>query len=164
MDVIERLNGAVKASGKARKTIAFDAGMSPSKFSRLLRGKINARVADVEAVLAAMGLTMQSLYPDEAVVDIRLALRTVTEYVDKHESATRGVRQKRPPSRNVRPFPVAATPNVVLFDEAKRGRRQIPPELWEAGARHAATVVGDSMIDAGINDGDIVYFRRPSSK
>ena len=36
----------------------------------------------------------------------------------------------------------------------------IPNELWNRGARHAARAVGDSMIDAGIEDGDIVFFRR----
>ncbi len=164
MDLIDRLKAAVKASGKLQKQIAHDAGLDATKLSRLLRGQIKANIEDVEAVLAALGRTMQSLYAGEAEVDVRLALKTLTDYVDKHEVATRVIPKKRAPSRLARTFPVAATPNVTLFDERKRRRVEIPPSLWKAGARYAASVVGDSMIDAGINDGDIVYFRQPAAK
>jgi SOS-response transcriptional repressor LexA len=37
---------------------------------------------------------------------------------------------------------------------------EIPSDLWNRGARHAAQAVGDSMVDAGIANGDIVFFRR----
>jgi SOS-response transcriptional repressor LexA len=163
MDVIDRLNAAVKASGKARKTIAHDAGMSASKLTRLLRRQIHARIDDVEAILGALQLTMQSLYAGEANVDVdvRLALKTLTEYVDRHEPRAT---PKRAPSRVVRPFPVAATPNVVLFDARTNSRTRIPDDLWERGARHAARVTGDSMIDAGIDDGDVVYFKPSTTK
>jgi hypothetical protein len=162
MDVIDRLNAAVKASRTPRKKIAHDAGMSASKLSRLLRRQIHARVDDVEAILGALRLTMESLYGGAAEVDVRQALRTLTDYVERHEP--RVVKPKRAASRVVRPFPVAATPNVVLFDGRSKGRIRIPDDVWERGARHAARVVGDSMIDVGIDDGDVVYFRPSSTK
>jgi DNA polymerase V len=37
---------------------------------------------------------------------------------------------------------------------------EIPSDLWNRGARHAARAVGDSMVDAGIRNGDVVFFRR----
>ncbi|HEV7764792.1 MAG TPA: S24 family peptidase [Thermoanaerobaculia bacterium] len=37
---------------------------------------------------------------------------------------------------------------------------EIPSDLWNRGARHAARAVGDSMVDAGIGNGDVVFFRR----
>ncbi len=161
MDVIDRLNAAVKASGKRRKTIAHDAGMSASKLSRLLRRQIHARIDDVEAVLGALELTMESLYGGAGEVDVRQALRALTDYVERHEP--RAVKPKRAASRVVRTFQVAATPNVVLFD-ARTKRIRIPDDLWERGARHAAKVVGDSMIDAGIDDGAVVYFQPSTTK
>lgn len=163
-DVIHRLNAAVRASGKPRKTIAYDAGLSASKLSRLLAGELHARIADVEAVLAAIGLTMQSLYPGEAKADVRQALRTLAEYVDAHEAPARARPARRPPSRTARPFPVLATPNVVLFDNAKGTGVRIPGEAWRHGARHVARVAGDSMTGAGIEDGDLVFFKRARSK
>jgi transcriptional regulator with XRE-family HTH domain len=158
MDVIDRLNAAVKASGKARKQIALDAGMSTSKLSRLLRREIHARIVDVEAILGALNLTMESLYGGgiNVDVDVRLALKTLADYVDRHEPRAT---PKRRASRMVRPFPVAATPNVVLFDASAKARIDIPEELWRKGARYGARVVGDSMIDTGIDDGDVVFFR-----
>ena len=162
MDVIDRLNAAVKASGKSRKEIARDASMSTSKLTRLLRRQSHARVDDVEAILKALGQTLASLYAGDSVVDVRLALRTLTDYVDRHEP--RAVKPKRAPSRVVRPFPVAATPNVVLFDARSGKRTRIPDDLWDLGARHAAKVIGDSMIDVGIDDGDVVYFRPSPAK
>lgn len=164
MDVIDRLNAVVEASGKAQKTIAHDAGLSASTLSRLLGRQMRPRVDDVEAVLRALGLTMQALYAEETKVDVRVALRTLTEYVEAYERPARSSKPKRAAQRLVRPFPVAATPNVVLFDESKRGRRRIPDELWAKGARHAAQVIGDSMTGAGIEDGDVVFFRRPASQ
>ena len=59
MDVIDRLNDAVKASQKSQKTIAHEAGMSASVLSRLLRRQKRASVDDVEAVLRALELTRQ---------------------------------------------------------------------------------------------------------
>jgi len=162
MDVIDRLNAAVKASPKPQKTIAHDAGMSASKLTRLLRRQTHARLEDIEAVLRALDLTMPLLYANDMEVDVRVALRALTDYVDKHEPPA--VKPKRPSTRVVRPFEVAATPNVVLFDPRKKGRIRVPDDLWELGARHAARVVGDSMIDAGIAHGDIVYFRRSTTK
>ncbi|HEX6094879.1 MAG TPA: XRE family transcriptional regulator [Thermoanaerobaculia bacterium] len=163
MDVIDRLNAAVKASGKARKQIALDAGMSTSKLSRLLRREIRARIDDVEAILGALNLTMESLYGGgiNVDVDIRLALKTLADYVDRHEPRAS---PKGRASRVVRPFPVAATPNVVLFDAREKARIHVPEELWQRGARYGARVIGDSMIDAGIDDGDIVFFRPMKTK
>jgi len=151
MDVIERLHAAVKASGVPKKKIAHLADMSPSRLSRLLNGRLKRpSVPDVEAVLAAIGKRMEDLYAGPPTIDVRQALRALTEFVDRHES-------ERPAAPRVRAKPLVPTPNAVLF-EGELSRRKVPAELWARGARGAAQAVGDSMIDAGIRDGDIVYF------
>jgi SOS-response transcriptional repressor LexA len=169
MDVIERLHAAVKASGVPKKKIAHLAGMSASRLSRLLNGRLKRpSLPDVEAVLAAIGKRMEDLYAGTPAPDVRQALRTLTEFVDQHQDvrpspAAQRVRNKRQPSRTVTAYPAAATPNIVLFD-GDVSRKSVPPELWERGARAAARVIGDSMIDAGIRDGDVVYFARAASR
>lgn len=159
MDVIDRLHAAVRDSKIPKKKIAHDAGMSASKLSRLLNHQLkNPSIHDIEAVLAAMGRTMQSLYAGTSDGDVREALRTLTEYVDRHEARS-PVKPKPPTARSARPFPVAADPNVVLLDERKYPRQRIPRELWARGAQYAAKAVGDSMTGIGIENGDTVFFR-----
>jgi len=163
MDLIERLHAAVKASGIPKKQIAHRAGMSASRLSRLLNGRLKRpSVPDVEAILAAIGKRMEDLYAEKPAMDVRQALRALTEFVDQHQDArqpppAQRVHTKRPPSRTVTAYPIAATPNIVLFD-GTLARKSVPRELWARGARAAARVIGDSMIDAGIRDGDTVYY------
>ena len=168
MDVIQRLHAAVKASGMPKKKIAHLAGMSASRLSRLLNGRLKRpSLPDVEAVLAAIGKRMEDLYAGTSAPDVRQALRTLTEFVDQHQELRPPpaslVRNKRQSSRTVTAYPVAATPNIVVFDR-DLARKSVPPELWARGARAAARVIGDSMIDAGIHDGDVVYFARAASR
>jgi SOS-response transcriptional repressor LexA len=168
MDLIDRLREAVDASGINRKTIARRANMSASKLSRLLRHQTQASIYDVETILEIIGRTMPSLFAADREIDVRDALRALTEYVDHNEAVRRSTLRhaapKRPRSRTARPFLAAATPNAVLIDDGRPlPRKRIPDELWNRMARYAARVVGDSMIDAGIQDGDTVYFREHSS-
>lgn len=169
MDVMERLHAAVKASGIPKKKVAHLAGMTPSRLSRLLNGRLKRpSVPDVEAVLSAIGKRMEDLYAGAATVDVRQALRALTEFVDLHEShrppaPAQRTPSKRRASRTVNAYPAAATPNAVLFDH-QAVRKTVPRELWARGARGAARAVGDSMADAGIADGDIVYFAPAPSR
>lgn len=52
----------------------------------------------------------------------------------------------------------AGTPIEALEDHATR--IEVPPHLVAEGEHYALEVVGDSMVDAGIQDGDIVLIKR----
>lgn len=52
----------------------------------------------------------------------------------------------------------AGTPIEALEDHATR--IDVPPHLVKEGEHYALEVVGDSMVDAGIQDGDIVLIKR----
>ncbi|HYU27362.1 MAG TPA: S24 family peptidase [Thermoanaerobaculia bacterium] len=175
MDVIERLHLAVKASGLPKKLVAHRAGMSASRLSRLLNGRLKRpSLPDIEAVLRAIDKRMDDLYRDKETVGVRQALRALTQFVDLHDAvpapapgsfaATPLPRPKVQRSRTVRAYPVAATPNAEIFDSGEYPRKKIPPALWARGARHAARAVGDSMIDAGIRSGDVVFFAPATSR
>jgi SOS-response transcriptional repressor LexA len=167
MDVIPRLHAAVKASGLSKKEVAGRAKMTPFRLSRLLNGRSKrADLHAIEAVLAAIGKSMEDLYTGEPSHDVRHALRVLTEYVDTRESppvaalalSAPAIRQKKRISRIVSTFDVAANPNAILLDSAETTRKKVPPELWNRHARRGVRVVGDSMIDAGIHEGDVVFF------
>ena len=169
MDVIPRVHAAVKASGLSKKEVASHAKMTVYQLSRLLNGRLKRpSLPAIEAVLAAIGKGMEDLYAGAQSNDVRHALRVVTEYVDRHESPgppvsaptvnVSRVRPKKKRSRTVATYDVAANPNAILLDSGHTTRRKIPTDLWNRGARGGVRVVGDSMIDAGIRDGDVVFF------
>jgi SOS-response transcriptional repressor LexA len=169
VDVLPRLHAAVKASGLSKKEVAEGAKMTTFRLSRLLNGRLKrVDLLAIEAVLAAIGKRMEDLYAGEPSHDVRHALRVLTEYVDGHESprpvvaATAAkaspVRAKKKRSRTVATFDVAANPNAILLDSGATTRKKIPPDLWNRGARRGVRVVGDSMIDADIHEGDVVFY------
>jgi SOS-response transcriptional repressor LexA len=175
MDFLQRLHAAVMDSGLSKKEVAGRADMSAYKLSRLLNDRLKRpNLRDIEKVLAAIGKRIEDLYAGEPSIDVRQALRALTEYVDRHESArstppaavvgTLPARPKKRRSRTVVAYSLVANPNVVWLDSGKAGRAKIPPELWERGARRAARVSGDSMVDAGIRDGDLVFFAPAPSR
>jgi SOS-response transcriptional repressor LexA len=171
MDVIDRLHAAVNASPLSKKQIAHLAGMTPWELSRLLHHKLESpSIHDIEAVASAIGISMASLYVEEAelaaeTAQARDALQVLSRYLDQRDASPARVtsRPKRKSSRTARPFPVAATPNVEMFAGEESRRREIPPELWSRGARFVARAIGDSMTGAGIESGDLVFFRPPVS-
>ena len=171
MDVIDRLHAAVNASGLSKKQVAHLAGMTIWELSRLLNHRLDSpSIHDIEAVAAAIGLPMAALYSDDADLAAetalaREALQVIAGYLDRRDGTPKRApaRAKRKSSRTARPFPVAATPNVELFEGEESRRREIPPELWSRGARHVARAIGDSMTGAGIESGDLVFFRPPVS-
>jgi len=169
MDVIERLHAAVKASGLSKKEVANRANMTTYQLSRLLNGRLKRpSLHAIEAVLRAIGKRMEDLYAGTASNDIRHALRVVTEFVDTHETRppstpeaaadVRPIRPKKRKSRTVTAYDAAANPNAILMDLRETRRKRIPDDLWNRGARRGVRVVGDSMTDAGIHDGDVVFF------
>jgi len=162
MDVIERLHAAVTASGLSKKKVAHIAGISPSRLSRLLNGRLTRpSIADIEAVLAAIGMRMEDLFAVRSSVDVRQALRVLIEYVDRHEMTTMPVAE----APRVRPrMAVAASPNAILLHPDEPIRKKIPPALWARGARGVVRAVGDSMAGAGIRDGDLVFFAPAASR
>jgi repressor LexA len=52
----------------------------------------------------------------------------------------------------------AGTPITAFKDNSTQ--IEVPPHMLQSGDHYALEVVGDSMIDAGINDGDIVVIQR----
>jgi transcriptional regulator with XRE-family HTH domain len=176
MDVIDRLLTAAVAKGLSEKEIAQAAGLSYSQVNRVLHRKTKAlNLRHVEAVAEVVGVSMAALYAEDDAAakqqagEAREALQTISAFIDRHDPV--GLQRRaaaaipnRRPSYRARPFPVAATPNVELYAGDKLPPVDVPPELAKRGARFAARAIGDSMIGAGIESGDFVFFRTANSE
>lgn len=176
MDVIEGLVAAAVAKGLSKKEIAQAAGLSYSQVDRLLNRKTKALdLRHVEALAEVLGVSMAALYAGEdagakqLADEARAALQTLSGFIDRHDPARFHRRAaapapKRSTSYRARPFPVSATPNVELYEGDKLPPVDVPPELAMRGARFAARARGESMIGAGIENDDFVFFRSANSE
>jgi transcriptional regulator with XRE-family HTH domain len=180
MDVIGRLIVAVKTSGMKRLRVAADAGMTPTKLSKILNRKQVPTVPEFIAIARAIDLDPARLFTDsELVVEIE-TVREALALAQQMQAATGSLAERlekmlpEPQSRSgVIEFPkprvdrgappvrAAANPNAEMVIELETVRKEIPRRAWDRGARIIARVVGDSM-DGGsdpIHDGELAYLK-----
>jgi len=139
----ERLRAAVDASGRTQNAIAVMAGVTPETLSRVLSG-VHAQPAfeTVVRIAHAVGESVGTLLDEPAFFldgEQRAELRRVIEYL---QSA-------------VRMSPVIealSVPNAIALRTA-----EVPHAYHLRGARAVFQAVGDSMVDAGILDGDLLF-------
>jgi len=139
----ERLRAAVDASGRTQNAIAAMAGVTPETLSRVLSG-VHAQPAfeTVVRIAHAVGESVGTLLDEPAFFldgEQRAELRRVIEYL---QSA-------------VRMSPVIealSVPNAIALRTA-----EVPYAYHLRGARAVFQAVGDSMVDAGILDGDLLF-------
>ena len=172
MDAIERLIFAVQASGLKRLRVASDAGMPPTKLSKILNRKQIPTVLEFIAIARAIGSDPALLLTDGDVVVEVDKVRTAHAAVSRaHEilsnwlpvSPMAPVVPLFKPSRDRSLVPVraAAGPNAEWIAELETERVLIPRTAWNRGARIIAKVVGDSM-DGGIDplrNGEVAYLK-----
>lgn len=139
----ERLRAAVDASGRTQNAIAAIAGVTPETLSRVLSG-VHAQPAfdTVVRIAHAVGESIGTLLDEPAFVlnaEQRAEVRRVIDYL---QSA-------------VRTSPVIeaiSAPNAIAQRTA-----DVPHSYYLRGARAVFQAVGDSMIEAGILDGDLLF-------
>ena len=139
----ERLRAAVDASGRTQNAIAASAGVTPETLSRVLSG-VHAHPAfdTVVRITHAVGENIGTLLDEPAFIldsEQRADVRRVIGYL----------------SSAVRMSPAIdalSAPNAV----PNRGY-DVPRDFYLRGARLVFRAVGDSMIEAGILDGDLLF-------
>jgi len=139
----ERLRVAIDASGRTQNAIAASAGVSPETLSRVLSG-VHAQPAfeTVVRIAHAVGESVGTLLDEPAFFldgEQRAEVRRVVNYLN---AAIR-----MPPAIDGQP-----TPNAVL----KRAV-DVPRPYHLRGARLVFQAIDNSMIDAGIVDGDFLF-------
>lgn len=175
MTLGQRIRIAIDLKGLKDIWVAQGAGISTTTLSNIIRGEtrdpsvsVLAAIADVlnESVDALLGRPGHPLLKKEQET-LRDAADIITHRVlpapNDQNVATTPLPRRRKQKRTPRTVPaprVAATPTREIFTDVREVRRhQIPRDLRELGVRRVFTVEGDSMIDAGIQPGDILYVR-----
>ena len=139
----ERLRAAVDASGRTQNAIAAAAGVTPETLSRVLSGiHVQPAFDTVVRIAHAIGENVGTLLDEPAFVldaEQRAEVRRVVGYL--HHA--------------VRTSPVIealSAPNAIAQPAA-----EVPRSYYLRGARVVFQAAGDSMIDAGILDGDLLF-------
>lgn len=137
----ERLRAAVDASGRRQNAIAESAGVNPETLSRVLSG-VHAQPSfdTVVRIAHAIGENVGTLLEEPAFVltgEERAEVRRVLGYLE------RAVR--------------AATITLPAQNAAEQRTGEVPRQYYLRGARTVFQASGDSMIEAGILDGDLLF-------
>jgi DNA polymerase V len=139
----ERLRTAIDASGRTQNAIAASAGVSPETLSRILNG-FHARPAfeTVVRVTHAVGESVGSLLDEPAFSldgEQRAELRRVIGYLQAAVAMSPAI-------------DALSAPNAIAQRTA-----EVPRLYYLRGARLVFQAAGDSMIEAGILDGDLLF-------
>jgi SOS-response transcriptional repressor LexA len=179
MTLGKRIRAAIDAKGLKDFWVADGANITTTTLSNIIRGAtadpsvgVVAAIADVlgESVDALLGRRGHPLLSHEQET-LRSAVTIISDRVlqpagDDAPTVTPLPRRRRKRSATVPVGDVAATPNRVIFTNVEEMKRYpIPAELRERrGVKRVFRVQGDSMIGAGIQDGDILYVRTDVSR
>lgn len=139
----ERLRVAIDASGRRQNAIAESAGVSPETLSRVLSG-IHAQPAfdTVVRITHALGENVGTLLDEPAFsldAEQRAELRRVLGYLATAVSLSPAI-------------DALSSANAVAQRAA-----EMPRPFYLRGARLVFQAIGDSMIEAGIVDGDLLF-------
>jgi SOS-response transcriptional repressor LexA len=177
MDWVDRLRQAVDAKGK-HSAVAIEAGVNPSSLSDILRRETdNPEFQTVIRVCAVCNVTVGWVLGERGFElgppDLAF-LSTVSDWINGKRlgltpSDVNGTETPAPPlvhhTRFENELPAVATLRGETFvDEDEIRERAIPHEYQIAGANAVYRTRGDSMIDAGILDGDILFVRRTTNR
>src|SRR5205807_1528806 len=139
----ERLRAAIDASGRTQNAIAASAGVSPETLSRVLNGAHAQPAFDTVVRIAhAVGENVGSLLDEPAFsldAEQRAEVRRVIGYLQSAVAISPAI-------------DALSVPNAV-----PNGAGEVPRFYYLRGARLMFRAIGDSMIEAGILDGDLLF-------
>jgi transcriptional regulator with XRE-family HTH domain len=166
MDWVDRLRQAVDAKGK-HSAVAAQAGVDESALSDILRRKTdNPKLQTLIKVCAVCEVTVGWVLGEKGFelgpADFEF-MGEIDDWIkSKRERDTAAAARDL---RFERELPAAATLRGETFvDKDELPERSIPPEYQADGANAVYRTGGDSMIDAGILDGDILFVRRTRNR
>ncbi len=139
----ERLRAAIDASGRRQNAIAASAGVTPETLSRVLNG-VHAQPAfdTVVRIVHALGESVGSLLDEPAFSldgEQRAELRRVISYLSAAVATS------------------PAIDSLSAGNAVPHRTAEVPRLYYLRGARLAFQAIGDSMIEAGILDGDLLF-------
>lgn len=166
MDWVDRLRQAVDAKGK-HSVVAADAGINPSSLSEILNRVTKPQFETVIDICRACDVTVGWILGEKGFelgdADYE-QIRTIHAWTARkleERNAESNVLRSPAPERTLAVLPAVATQRGETWTDADEIRdRDIPREYQNQGANAVFVTRGDSMIDAGIFDGDFLFVRR----
>lgn len=155
----ERLRAAVKSSGRKQSAIAEEAGIAPETLSRVLNaGHISPELETVAAIAHAVNQNVGWLLDERGFTLSTEQQAKLGEVVAFLQTALLAA----PPPK----LAADKVPNSMPAVARRTRRRPNEIEISKSYASMGATVIyraiGDSMIDAGITDGDLLFVKPES--
>jgi len=146
----------VKSSGRKQSTIAEDAGIAPETLSRVLNAvHVSPELETVAAIAHAIDENVGWLLDERGFTLSAEQQARLAEVVSFLQTALLAA---PPPKRAA-----SKTPNSVAAASPPARRRandiEIPKRYVSLGATMVYRALGDSMIDAGIADGDLLFVK-----
>lgn len=162
MDWVDRMKLAVDATGK-QSAVAAAADVDESALSDIVRRKTNdPKVQTLIKVCRVCGVSVGWVLGEVGFelgeVDFNRISELATWANEKLDE--RKQRELAAPSRVVKELPAVATLRGATWDQDELRDRTVPLEYQNAGANAVFVTGGDSMIDAGIFEGDILFVRK----
>ncbi|HKR62416.1 MAG TPA: S24 family peptidase [Thermoanaerobaculia bacterium] len=169
MDWVDRLQQAVNAKGK-QESVADEAGVDRSALSDILRrDTLNPKLFTVYRVCRVCDVTVGWVLGEkgfELGEDDFQQLDSIATW-SARKLAERGQETIAPPRPRRREksaeLPAVATARGETYDDEMRGR-DIPREYQNEGANSVFVTRGDSMIDAGIFEGDVLFVKKSKNR
>lgn len=154
-DIGKRLRLAIEAKGMKHSWLANEAGITPATLSNILTGRTSDPSLSVVMALAdAIGEPLGAL----------LGERSESLLESEHEVLRQAIEilGQRVLHSRVNVLSAAASAHEQLSEAEVVPRHDIPSVLHRRGARMVFRVIGDSLAEEGIRDGDILYVRPAS--
>jgi SOS-response transcriptional repressor LexA len=165
MDWVDRLRQAVGATGK-HSVVAADAGIHPSSLSEILNRVVKPQFETIIDLCRTCDVTVgwllgeQGFELGDADYEQIAAIQGWTTQKLEERNA-RSLMKSRGQGRTVSVFPAVATQRGETWtDPDEISDRDIPREYQNHGANAVFVTRGDSMIDAGIFEGDFLFVRK----
>src|ERR1051325_2323517 len=162
MDWVDRLKQAVEATGK-QGAVAQAAGVDPSALSDILRRETtDPKLQTLIKVCRECGVTVGWVLGEVGFELGDADYGRISDWVSwgNEKLDERKKREAAPPLRIVKELPAVATQRGQTWDADELRDRTIPLEYQNAGANAVFVTRGDSMIQAGIFEGDILFVRK----
>lgn len=163
-----RLKAAVRASGLKQEYLAEKVGIKPATLSRILNGKKKRLdLATIAALAHSVNTTVGYLlnetgfeYSAAEAKEFRRVLDSAARLLGPAPETSARPQRTPEPARLAKKTPAVAHPDREIYaDAVDLPDYEIPPDYYVRGARKVVEVVGDSMQDAGIEEGDILFVR-----
>jgi transcriptional regulator with XRE-family HTH domain len=145
----ERLRAAIDKSGMKHSLVAMDAGITPETLSRILtaehqRPSLDTITRVAHAVNENVGWVLEERGFSLSADEIK-QLREVVRFLD--DTLLRA------------PLPHTIVPAIPNALRVRARLREIPAPFKALGARAVFQVTDDSLRDAGVIDGDLLYVK-----